>query len=767
MAVRGSSSVETVGSPASPEGPDARTPRPWFEGWSWLLVIGLLIIYGSLYPFHFRAPEPDALARLFADWTLTSSRGDMLGNLALFVPWGMVGTWLAVPREGALRVAAMLAVSGFVLALSCQVAQLWIPARDAALADVFWNMVGTAVGQGVGAFAAGSARGGKLSNGRVSMPALLLGAWLLAYWLPLVPSIDLQLVKNNLKAALDVSTISLGMLAPAVAMALALGYLLARLVGDRMSGVLLPMLLLLAMLGKLLVHGAKLDVSEAIGFLCGTAVWWGVLRLRSEWRPAGLLIVLVAAYTVGGLAPFEFRAEAVAFNWSPLSALLTGSMLANAQALAGSMVLFATLLFLVHEAGGSPAVASVGVAVWVLCIELAQTWIATRTADITQPIVVLLLGQMYRTMRLGRPRAAARTRPDVAGRRSERATSTSLWRPVAVALGIVVVSVLALSALLRIPGIPYNVRELFIADGSPPYLAVFALALIWAGLGSAWLGAVVADKRAPAWILPPMAFLVSLVSLALLWGSVTDESIGDITGSSNLYWFVTQRGTWGAAWQWVFLTLLPPEVVGFIERCVRFAALYAPLPIFLGLMTAAIAWPRRGGKSTRHWIGVLTGALLTLWLCKAVAFDWSSTDNLNELIARDGEWGWGGGGFLYLLLALICATSAMWVRGGAMAMPGLVWRAGLVVAAVPLGWWLLNNGLDPAVEKYGNVFSGAQFLLGPDRKQMLSTEILFFRWALVQIFVTATLAVGARLGLAIAGSWLATRPARGISTAAG
>jgi hypothetical protein len=135
---------------------------------------------------------------------------------------------------------------------------------------------------------------------------------------------------------------------------------------------------------------------------------------------------------------------------------------------------------------------------------------------------------------------------------------------------------------------------------------------------------------------------------------------------------------------------------------------------------------------------------LWLWLCKGIAFDWSSTDNLNELIARDGRYGLGGGGYLYLLVALISANVVGLAR-----MPLRPWSiaagAAVTVLLVPVGWWLLTHGLERAVHKYGNVFPGEQFLLGPDRRQLLSEQALFLRWSLVQLGGIAVAVTGARL----------------------
>lgn len=717
-------------------------------GRSVLGALALLIAIGSLYPFEVVAPEPGALRRLFADWTLISSRGDMLGNLALFVPWGLAGMLSGAAHVGTRRAATISLATGFVLALGCQIAQLWIPVRNAALADVFWNMAGVAAGLVAGRLALRRVRAGAGDASASLAPAGLLGAWLLAYWLPLLPSVDLQLIKDNLKAALSAPNLSIGAFMLGAAMASMSGYLLSRLVGLRASLVYLPAFLALAAFGKLFIHSTQIDVSVPLGFLVGAAAWWASPRERQHVRALVVGLLLIAAYTVQALSPFELRETAAAFGWIPLVSMLQGSMLANAQALADSVVIFVSFLYLVREAGGRPAVASVGLAVWVLGLEVAQMFIATRSADMTPPLLVLLIGQ---ALRLPRPLAPADKARGIDAKPAQPAVAAprSMSRPMLVALLAVATIGLGLHWVLRIPGIPYNVRELFLADGHPLALAVFAVALLWSGAGSVWLGSMLSRSRRPAWLLPPAALAVSLVSLLLLAMSVTSESIGDIAGSSNVYWFVIHKDSWGPGWRDAFLWLDAPGLIEILERGVRFAALYAPLPIVLGLLVFASHWRAAVALGAGRIGALAVSAFLTLWLCKAIAFDWSSTDNLNELIARDGRWGWGGGAYLYALLLLIASNSLLLAAsaGG----PGLArWGAAMsTVFAVPLGWWLLNQGLEPQVEKYENVFSGAQFLLGPDRVHLLSTQVLFMRWVAVQTGATLVIATGGWLGLAV------------------
>jgi hypothetical protein len=57
-----------------------------------LLLIAVMISYGSLYPFHFAANHHwlAEAAGLFSMPTLRMGRGDLVGNLLLFVPYGLV-----------------------------------------------------------------------------------------------------------------------------------------------------------------------------------------------------------------------------------------------------------------------------------------------------------------------------------------------------------------------------------------------------------------------------------------------------------------------------------------------------------------------------------------------------------------------------------------------------------------------------------------------------------------------------------------------------
>jgi len=418
-------------------------------------------------------------------------------------------------------------------------------------------------------------------------------------------------------------------------------------------------------------------------------------------------------------------------------------MLQNAQVLARQSILYAGILYLMLHNAYHWRVTTFVLAFWVLLLEALQTLIETRTAEITEPLLVLALGTLIRANRLQTKFQSKDNVPQPCPL-EEQHTTHEVVRPAFLFVRVMALALPIAAAcwlLLRLPAIPYNVRELFRTDGYFFALLLFSLAILWIGAGAVLYSRLLQCMRHPLTGLLPVTAGIGITSLALLWFAVTTESIEDIVGSSNLYWFVTNKDIWGETARRLFLYLNAPDGIGFIERCVRYLALYSPVVICLGGLHVTRALFK--SNVSRFWIFEwLFGSFLLLWLCKAITFDWSSTDNLNELIARDGEWGWGGGGYLYALMFLICANSLMLAQhfGGSRLSQAL--HIAFTIVAIPVGWWLLNQGLETEVEKYNLVFSGVQFLLGPDRNNLLTTDTLLVRWAAVQLFATLVLAAG-------------------------
>ena len=721
--------------------------REWWLRPLVLLAITSFIIYGSLYPFTFVVPGSfeDALRRLHRTWGVKTARGDLLGNLALFVPFGIAWVWKV--RGGWRRMAAAAAalVTGVGLSYGLQIAQIYVPQRDATMVDVVWNIVGLVAGIGIGLLGIGF----EDDQGETPslVPLALLLAWAAFELVPFVPTIDLQLLKESAKALL-VPDVKWSVVVEHAAGVLLVGEAMSRLVPPKHAWASLAAVLVVALCAKPFIVQLGVDSSAILGLGGGLIGWMAISRLSAARRNHLIAACLLMAFAFRGLVPFSFRVAAQPPSWMPFASFLHGSLLSNTRALLGTALFgggaCAALIWAGRRATSAVAIATL----WAVTVEAAQMFAEGHSAEPTDPLMVLGVSLLIVAGPLSRPPigplvSAEPAAPAAAPPQTEGGDWA--WAvPWAIALiWVVGVLVLAIRTVLRLPGVPYNVAELFLAGARLPVLVVFSLALLWVGAGAAWVARRLERQPSVVTVFWTTA-VCGLVSLILLYCSVTDESIADIAGSTNINWFVINKAIWGEWARRLFLLLDSPGLVAFFERPVRFAALYGPVVVFLGyILTLATAEDRSCVRVHRAvLLGLVT--LPTLSLCKAIAFDWSSTDNLNELITRDGEWGWGGGGYLYVLLFLLCANAALVARVA----PHLVHVAaavGLTVCAVPVGWWLLNLGLEQNVEKYDQVFSGAQFLLGPDRLKKLSSEVLFARWTAVQLGAVLTLAAGARL----------------------
>jgi hypothetical protein len=253
----------------------------------------------------------------------------------------------------------------------------------------------------------------------------------------------------------------------------------------------------------------------------------------------------------------------------------------------------------------------------------------------------------------------------------------------------------------------------------------------------------------PYAILPIALVVVSLVSKMLVSKGVTYESLDDILGANNVFGLVAHNGLWGEWWRGMFLRL-GPDVIDFIERRVRYCALYSiPLVALVLAFLPSVTTRRYGRRITpTAWAGTVAVAALWLTMAGAVVLRWAATDNLTELIAAAGPLGIPGAIFLFALCVVLAANVALVLSGLRSRLGWMVTLAASPVAVV-LTWLLLNAGLEQHVQKYGSVFSGTQFLLGPDRQHALTWRALFMRWTLLYTGAMAVVSWGAWIAAAL------------------
>ena len=354
-----------------------------------LLVVALLIAYGSLYPLNFSQPPPGAWDGFLNSWGGQQSPGDSMGNVALFVPFGLFAWFALQGKKPGQRIATIL-VAALVFSASLQVLQLFLRARDPALVDIAWNLAGTLAGLllviPVGRF------GGALEVPiwTTALPFLLVGVWLVGELTPLVPTLDFGAIKQSL-APIKRLHWRFPPTFLAVGQALALGCLLENFLHARRARVILWLLLATAVAGKLIMLYQYLTLHQLCGWLTGGMIWLSLARTRLATRQKIGLLWLWLAYTIVSLEPFALREVPRAFVWLPFKDVLTGTMLYNVQALLPRLFVIAAIIWLASELRTRVWSVAIFLALWVAALEGAQTYLVGRVGAISDSLWVLLV----------------------------------------------------------------------------------------------------------------------------------------------------------------------------------------------------------------------------------------------------------------------------------------------------------------------------------------------------------------------------------------
>ncbi len=356
------------------------------------IASAVLIVYVSIFPFdfHYRAIDGPTLRTLAHSLVVPTSRGDILGNFVLFVPFGVLGMLAARPGAAVLRRLAVVGAWGFALAIALQLVQLYLPSRDATLQDVVWNGAGTALGAALGVAAArrGTSSGFRAENVRL-VPLALVASWVFYRLIPFVPAIDLQEIKDSLKPLLLHPRWSPGEILGDAVPWLVVAYLLRRVRPRRSLSRHLPSVIVVVYALEVLIERNTLDVADVAGAAVAVAVWFGWLRRVR--RPARWLVpLLLLDLAFAGLAPFELRTAPLEFGWLPFGGFLYGSMWVNAQSACQKLFEYGALVYLLGRAGIRRVPAGAFGAVFVLSIEVAQRYVTGHVPEITDPLLVVV-----------------------------------------------------------------------------------------------------------------------------------------------------------------------------------------------------------------------------------------------------------------------------------------------------------------------------------------------------------------------------------------
>ncbi|MFC7049098.1 VanZ family protein [Emcibacter nanhaiensis] len=719
----------------------------------WFFV--LAIIYGSVFPFSF---EPGrwtgaGLEAFFATWHRFGSLGDILGNIALFLPFGFFGEALCANKRNKTAARTWLILGGFFLAAALQFLQIMIPQRVPEMSDILWNTVGIFLG--LWAFRLGRRHIPEVHlEAEKLMPASLLLLYAIFLFAPFVPTIDLQEIKNSLKPIFFADGVEINYFLLYFA-----GWLLFAWLGRRVFSrpVLknhgLPLVFFLSLLARVFITRNYLSLDELLAGLLAILVWY--IGLRSLARPEKLLAWLVVGCLLyKDLTPLDFSPSiGRGFMLIPFVGFLGGDLLSNLATLSSRLFYYGALVLLMRDMQFSYRKCAGLLLLLTGGSELLQLFNPHHYAEVTNPLIALLMLWYHRILQQNLPATAQQTADAVESAAEPPAPQPDTpeargMRPLVIKIFLTTLLLTgAITMVLELPGIPYNVRELFLLDGYVITIFPFALGILWFGMAVPLISRLsLRFGRKQYLVFPALVVGALLINLLLLKISVTEDSLQDIMGAQTLNRDVMLRGAWGDFGVWLFSTLKAPGLISQAEQIVRFVCLFFPLSAWLAIFHMGFDVPEkfaihdRRNKLKLFLLTVLEFGLYCLpllVLAKFITFDWSTTDNLNELIRQDGVWSL----FLYLLLLIMCLNVILLVRLGR----GPLVKGGITLAALVLAWFCLNLGLESEIHKYGQTFSGVDFLLGPDRKILLPPWVLFLRWTIVYLGGTFSLAWGIKL----------------------
>ena len=737
------------------------------------------VVYGSLVPLEFRPmPLEEAVTR-FAQLPYLhlgiNSRADWVANLLLFIPLAFLAMTNLRPTNTTQRVAAAgLALLGcLTLSIGIEFTQLFFPQRTVSQNDVLAETLGGLIG-----IAAGWCWGTSLerwlikfqqARGPAGVSERLLWLYLaLLFGYNLLP-LDLTISVVELYHKWRDGRINF---IPFAASPTDPASFLYGIATDILLWVPVSLLLILSGRAKprrallltfaaaalleglqLLVYSRFTDTTDLLTATVGGSLGLYIAhRLRpatptsaSDAIPlAKVLLAIVGWCLVLALLfwyPFNFHIEAEwlkqrlpALTRVPFYAYYYGSELRAVTELLHKFLIFMPLGILAARARhllpiGSgqrwpDAVILLLLLIPAVTIELGQLALPNKNPDSTDAMLEWLgamtgyFGMCFVTLRWGPLSADAATA-------DADLTTTPTAPPLAadvgfwVYLGSQLLLILALILAAQNNAVPYNVRELFGAIPLPIAAVSLTVALNILFVGPAMAG-VLLINLSPQRLWRPLAilFVESLLLYALLRTTMPLESLYDIVGTPIL----------GGS--------------GELETIVRFIALAMfALWMFTGGSAAwcALRAPRAG--IFRRWLlGAIPVVLISHW----AIVEQAATDNLTELMRG------GGSIWVTILLGLWLWSLSLTASLVSAGMAGKIsYKITLFTAflSIPLGYGLVTLATDPQIHKYGQTFSALQFLLSPDRTQLLGAETI------TQRYVAAHLAVLSIMVLAMYPHW--------------
>jgi VanZ family protein len=368
--------------------------RSYFAAPLLLAVITGLIVYVSLYPFHFAAHGPTLLEALQRITWARAGRGDMFNNVLLYLPFGFCVALLVEPRWGRLGGIVAGVLLGASLSLGLELLQASVDSRVSSLRDLSLNatgsLLGTLLGSGFHALGSRISPQGTPRSRSAFVAMAILTLWLIERLWPLIPDPGLRQLKRAVRPLLtphlEWATLA-GLFVGWLVVAQAVFHLSKR---QRAVDVYL-ILIAIVLVGRAFVAGSVLDVAEIAAIALLLPVLVLLSRLEDGMRSTLVAMLLGVWLAWSSVRPLLGGAQAVVTALPEWREVLLRNV-PPPQLLANKAFSYVSLGWLLVGAGVLPHVAAGLTVVFVLLLTLLQVGAAVPAYGWVDLVIACLAG---------------------------------------------------------------------------------------------------------------------------------------------------------------------------------------------------------------------------------------------------------------------------------------------------------------------------------------------------------------------------------------
>jgi VanZ family protein len=368
----------------------------------------VLLVYGTLYPLQgWRAPATDLLTLFATSLAGQHSRADMLTNVLVYMPLGLLLAWSWRARLDTGVRLALCAATGLLLSTGLEITQAYLPERTSSLMDIALNTAGMFLGALLPALLAdNNPLGSRWLHWRrdwirpdvgASVGLVALGLWALSQTFPFVPSIDVANLRQGLsplwRTLHHPASLDLGKTAAYATSVCALGLVAFAISTQprRRVHALFAVLVAGVLAAKVPIIHRQLSLEAIVGVAFALVALYVGHRPSPKALPGFAAIALLAAYATEQLRPGS-DSVANAFGWQLFAPqMLTINGLADI--LEGSWPFMGLAAMALLAAPRLPAatawVGVLGVLGITTALETAQGFVPGRYPEITDIVIAV------------------------------------------------------------------------------------------------------------------------------------------------------------------------------------------------------------------------------------------------------------------------------------------------------------------------------------------------------------------------------------------